>query len=229
MKHLNEENVDPQEVERKITLSRRSFMLSTIGAGLAAATVGIASGKADKQLEDTDAVVDRTIERAMTSHRNILITIIETMAFERGQEYLSKFIDKLGINSGNRVEESDVHYVLEENHPALMRIKDLLAMPIAEEAMFRCMASGVFVEKGFGLKTGIASSLVFAAAHNLSKNEDNSINIHLDSAPLTHITLGMYLWYLMQQEGYINAVVGHITHNSMIEIYDLLGSLKRDK
>lgn len=89
--------------------------------------------------------------------------------------------------------------------------------PVAEEVAFRIMPSFALSQlskEGDMWRVGIPSSLIFASLHSLEGDENGQIS-GFNSVPIQESGVGMFLWKLARQRGYLHPLLAHSILNSM--------------
>jgi hypothetical protein len=141
-------------------------------------------------------------QTAIESHFVMIGKLISAAIVER---YLGA--DRVGNASID--DEAEKKALLE--HPFDLWFKGVAIAPYAEEIIFRAFPAKII---GTGWDVGIASSLIFAGAHNLGAKEFK--------IPLTQFIGGIYYWYLVKHRGFSHAILAHAFNNNIAYIYEYL-------
>lgn len=170
----------------------------------------------------------RNLKRAGQNKNNYLQTMAETGLMTVIQRKIGPWCKKINIRTGNRAIESDHLEYLRREHPALFYLSVIAVAPPLEEWIFRLHPTAHLIPEGYhgnawGL--GLLTSIGFAAAHNFKMDfdkQDVRIEFALDSVPVHQFVAGMYLWYLMQNRGYLHAVLSHTQYNATWSVMSIL-------
>lgn len=108
------------------------------------------------------------------------------------------------------------------SRPLKEYVKMNLFVPVAEEVIFRLIASSFLLEeklRPIRWDVGLSAAAVFAAIHNVGQLEEKKYCLNITSLPLEQFALGTYIWYAIRTGGFGHAAVGHIIYNHACSIY----------
>ena len=101
---------------------------------------------------------------------------------------------------------------------------------VVEETVFRLIPDAVatkLTDEGKHWKTGVGSSLAFAAVHNLV-DKDGKITFSKNTLPIPQFLLGLQYWKIMKDRGIKQAMLAHTVHNTVALGADIaLGQYKK--
>jgi hypothetical protein len=209
------------------TMPRRHFLLGSIAGGTALGWLALSQGGVGDELANRlnkMSVADRLKAEATSNRRSGIRTAVESIVIWASNIGIGMAADRLKIAHGGHAADGDLYEEQLEESPYTIFARDNFLIPIIEEALFRLFPSSFFTEEKapdikLHWKTGLASTVVFAAIHNFSKPEHNKITLHLDSIPLEQLILGGYCWYAQRYGGFIHAAGAHVLYNNLCEAY----------
>lgn len=87
--------------------------------------------------------------------------------------------------------------------------------PTREEFFFRFVPNFLISDKSRNSRweMGIPTSILFAVAHNIERDEMNKLNFKPKFIPLGELIIGLFSWDKMRQKGYNHAVAFHSGNN----------------
>jgi hypothetical protein len=209
------------------TMSRRNFMVGSVASGTAAGWLVLTQTQLHVELMDRlekRPFKERLLSEALSNRRSGIRTAIESVFVWAANIGVGMLADRLKIAHGGHAADGEHYEEQLEESPYTVFARDNFLIPIIEEALFRLLPSAFFSEEKspdvkLHWKTGLASTVVFAAIHNFSKPEHNKIRIHLNSMPLEQLILGAYCWYAQRRGGFVHAAGAHIFYNNLCEAY----------
>jgi hypothetical protein len=212
---------------REVTMSRRNFLVGTIAGGTAVGWLVLSQTNLDQEIGERLAkksLVERVKSEAMSHRRSGIRTAVESIVVWAANIGMGAVADKLKVEHGGHAADGEFYEEQLEESPYAIYARDNWLIPVIEEAIFRLLPSSLFSEEvspnvQLHWKTGLASTVVFAAIHNFSKPEADKIRLHLDSLPLEQLVLGAYCWYAQRRGGFIHAAGAHDLYNNLCELY----------
>lgn len=208
-------------------MSRRSFMVGSIVGGTGLAWLVLSQTRVRDEMMrrlNRKSLTERLKSEAVSHRRSGIRTAVETIVVWAGNIGIGEIADRMNVSHGGHAADGDFYEEQYEESPYVVLARDNFLIPVIEEAIFRLLPSAFFTEeKGPDIrlhwKTGLTSTLIFAAIHNFSKPEADKICVHLDSLPLEQLVLGAYCWYAQRYGGFVHAAGAHVAYNNLCEAY----------
>ena len=218
---------DPSEERRpwEWTMSRRNFMIGSIVGGTTGLWFILTRTKIHDEMMvrlEKRPLLERLKAEALSNRRSGIRTAVESIVVWASNIGIGMVADRFKIAHGGHAADGELYEEQVEESPYTVFARDNFLIPIIEEAIFRLLPSSFFTEEKvpqLHWKTGLASTLVFAAIHNFSKPEHNKICVHFDSIPLEQLILGAYCWYAQRYGGFVHAAGAHVLYNNLCEAY----------
>lgn len=219
-------NPKPSKNPRELTISRRSFIVGTVVGGTAAGMAVVTSTAVQDFLFrklNQRPLLKRIAKEATSNRRSAFWTVVETLGTWIFNVAIGYFADRIGVDHGGHAADGDLYAEQLQESPVQLYLRDNIAIPVVEEAIFRLLPSAFFSDEVDPLNmrwgTGIASATLFAAVHNFSKPEADRITLHLDSIPVEQFVLGVYCWHAQRRGGFRHAAGAHVLYNNLCEAY----------
>jgi len=237
------ENIEKDNKEEKIIISRKNFLKFIVGASL---SIGFAGGikgeiegnnenhekhekpltlkeRAEEDTQEAKKELSDFMERISSEEMkdsSYAETVVEQGLMMLAKKTANEIFEKLEIDHGNKgITQEDLIKYLKEK-PLTTLFRSGILHPILEEAIFRALPVDKLIDKTDRRKRwdiGIPVSALFAFSHNF-RNGENFGDLELyKSVPVSQFMGGLFYWYLMREKGFSHATMAHSMNNAVPE------------